>query len=189
MHADALAALLGGANGNLPDMLNLSQENDDEAMVGLAIALSLQEQGESGAGGGGGAGGQGLSLQGLSLPASSHAESLEVAQLSDTTASAAGSDDDMGSTAATEGSTLRTSPAEHAGSAAGSESGGSNVDSVSGRKRQHVVDCVKVMQPKVRIAWPLSGSHTVKGPSCNSVVWQSHSQESVLHYRCVAVTQ
>ena len=51
--------------------------------------------------------------------------------LSDTTASAPGSDDEIGSTAATDGSTLRTSPAEHAGSA-GSESGGSNVDSVSG---------------------------------------------------------
>lgn len=48
---------------------------------------------------------------------------------SDTTASAAGSDDE-GSTAATDGSTLRTSPAEQAGSAAGSESGGS--ESITG---------------------------------------------------------
>ena len=56
---------------------------------------------------------------------------METGHLSDTTASAPGSDDEVGSTAATDGSTLRTSPAEHAGSA-GSESGGSNVDSVSG---------------------------------------------------------
>lgn len=58
--------------------------------------------------------------------------SLDAGQLSDTTASAPGSDDEVGSTAATDGSTLRTSPAEHGGSA-GSESGGSNVESVSGR--------------------------------------------------------
>lgn len=44
--------------------------------------------------------------------------------------STAGSDDE-GSNAATEGSTLRTSPAEHAGSV-GSESGGSGVDSIGG---------------------------------------------------------
>lgn len=52
---------------------------------------------------------------------------------SDTTASAAGSDDE-GSNAATDGSTLRTSPAEQGGSAgsAGSESGGSGVDSITG---------------------------------------------------------
>lgn len=55
---------------------------------------------------------------------------LEEGPLSDTTASAPGSDDEVGSNAATDGSTLRTSPAEHAGSA-GSESGGSAVDSVS----------------------------------------------------------
>lgn len=39
--------------------------------------------------------------------------------------------DDEGSTAATDGSTLRTSPADHGGSV-GSESGGSAVDSVAG---------------------------------------------------------
>ena len=58
--------------------------------------------------------------------------SLEVGHLSDTTASAPGSDDEVGSTAATDGSTLRTSPAEHGGSA-GSESGGSAVDSISSK--------------------------------------------------------
>lgn len=41
------------------------------------------------------------------------------------------SSDDEGSTAATDGSTLRTSPAEAAGSA-GSESGGSGADSIGG---------------------------------------------------------
>ena len=70
--------------------------------------------------------------------------SLEVGHLSDTTASAPGSDDEAGSTAATVGSNLRTSPAEHAGSA-GSESGGSNVDSVSGKLNgkactKHIID-------------------------------------------------
>lgn len=54
----------------------------------------------------------------------------EGANFSDTTASAAGSDDE-GSTAATDGSTLRTSPAEQGGSA-GSESGGSGVESITG---------------------------------------------------------
>ncbi|XP_037079448.1 E3 ubiquitin-protein ligase UBR4-like [Pollicipes pollicipes] len=49
---------------------------------------------------------------------------------SDTTASAPASDDE-GSTAATDGSTLRTSPAEQAGSG-GSESGASVVDSIAG---------------------------------------------------------
>lgn len=39
--------------------------------------------------------------------------------------------DDEGSTAATDGSTLRTSPAEHGGSV-GSESGGSAIESVAG---------------------------------------------------------
>lgn len=53
--------------------------------------------------------------------------------MSDTTASAPGSDDEVGSNAATDGSTLRTSPAEQAGSA-GSESGGSVVDSVSSKQ-------------------------------------------------------
>jgi E3 ubiquitin-protein ligase UBR4 len=51
--------------------------------------------------------------------------------MSDTTASAPGSDDEIGSNAATDGSTLRTSPADHAGSG-GSESGGSAEESISG---------------------------------------------------------
>lgn len=58
------------------------------------------------------------------------AQAQEAANFSDTTASAAGSDDE-GSTAATDGSTLRTSPADQGGSA-GSESGGSGVESITG---------------------------------------------------------
>ena len=73
-----------------------------------------------------------MNLQSLNLAGMGPGEaSLEEGHLSDTTASAPGSDDEVGSTAATDGSTLRTSPAEHGGSA-GSESGGSAVDSVSG---------------------------------------------------------
>ena len=56
---------------------------------------------------------------------------MEQGPLSDTTASAPGSDDENGSNAATDGSTLRTSPAEQAGSG-GSESGGSAPESISG---------------------------------------------------------
>ena len=88
----------------------------------MTTNLSFQDQS-------GGVGG--LSLQGLGLGGGQQA-SLAEGHLSDTTASAPGSDDEVGSTAATDGSTLRTSPAEHAGSA-GSESGGSNVDSVSSK--------------------------------------------------------
>ena len=48
--------------------------------------------------------------------------------------------DDEGSTAATDGSTLRTSPAEHAGSG-GSESGGSAVDSITGEHSGKKTNC------------------------------------------------
>ncbi|XP_067662559.1 E3 ubiquitin-protein ligase UBR4-like [Haliotis asinina] len=116
-HLAGLEALYGfDRNFELP------ADADDEAMVELAIALSLQEQ-EGGAGG--------LSLQSLGLARQGQsASSIEEGPLSDTTASAPGSDDEVGSNAATEGSTLRTSPAEQPGSA-GSESGGSAVDSIS----------------------------------------------------------
>ncbi|XP_027698526.1 E3 ubiquitin-protein ligase UBR4 isoform X3 [Vombatus ursinus] len=83
-----LEALLAGAEG-FPPMLDIPPDADDETMVELAIALSLQQDQQA--------------------PAS----------------------DDEGSTAATDGSTLRTSPADHGGSV-GSESGGSAVDSVAG---------------------------------------------------------
>ncbi|XP_077863344.1 E3 ubiquitin-protein ligase UBR4-like, partial [Saccoglossus kowalevskii] len=124
----SLEALLG-SGGGFPPMLDIPPDADDETMVELAIALSLQEQP--------GRGGSGLGLQGLSLDGQGRSSSsLEAGTFSDTTASAAASDDE-GSTAATDGSTLRTSPAEQGGSA-GSESGGSVVDSgehesVSGR--------------------------------------------------------
>ncbi|XP_064650064.1 E3 ubiquitin-protein ligase UBR4-like isoform X3 [Lineus longissimus] len=114
-----LEALLGG--GNFPPMLDIPPDADDETMVELAIALSLQDQ----PGHGGGINFQGLNLGGQGQNEGSH--------YSDTTASAPGSDDEVGSTAATDGSTLRTSPAEHGGSA-GSESGGSAIDSISGEQ-------------------------------------------------------
>ncbi|KAK2587955.1 hypothetical protein KPH14_004040 [Odynerus spinipes] len=80
---------------------------------------------------------QALAAQGM-VQAQSTAQSHEAGHYSDTTASAGGSDDE-GSTAATDGSTLRTSPAEQGGSrgskgseSSGSESGGSAVDSMAG---------------------------------------------------------
>lgn len=56
---------------------------------------------------------------------------LSFYDFSDTSAGSGGGSDDEGSNAATEGSTLRTSPAEPVGSG-GSESGGSGVDSIGG---------------------------------------------------------
>ncbi|CAH1787172.1 unnamed protein product, partial [Owenia fusiformis] len=118
---NSLEALMN-AVGGLPPMLDIPPDADDEAMVELAIALSLQEQPGSQA--------SRLSgLQGFSLGGQSNA-GPDGGQYSDTTASAPGSDDEVGSTAATDGSTLRTSPAEHGGSA-GSESGASAVDSLA----------------------------------------------------------
>ncbi|XP_068018818.1 LOW QUALITY PROTEIN: E3 ubiquitin-protein ligase UBR4 [Melanerpes formicivorus] len=118
-----LEALLAGAEG-FPPILDIPPDADDETMVELAIALSLQQDQQ-------GSSSSALGLQSLGLsgqaPSSS---SLDAGTLSDTTASAPASDDE-GSTAATDGSTLRTSPAEHGGSV-GSESGGSAVDSVAG---------------------------------------------------------
>ncbi|XP_052093919.1 E3 ubiquitin-protein ligase UBR4-like [Mytilus californianus] len=113
--------LSGGVN--FPPMVDIPPDADDETMVELAIALSLQEQPGSGS----------LGLQGLRLAAAQQIDDDELEQgpLSDTTASAPGSDDENGSNAATDGSTLRTSPAEQAGSG-GSESGGSAPESISG---------------------------------------------------------
>ncbi|CAM9222320.1 unnamed protein product, partial [Lampetra planeri] len=123
-----LEALLAGAEG-FPPTLDIPPDADDETMVELAIALSLQQDQQAGGGGA-------MRLQSLVLPAQTQSSSsLDAGTLSDTTASAPASDDE-GSTMATDGSTLRTSPAEpHAGSAAGSsssESGGSAVGSVAG---------------------------------------------------------
>ncbi|XP_075046927.1 E3 ubiquitin-protein ligase UBR4 isoform X4 [Mixophyes fleayi] len=118
-----LEALLAGSEG-FPPMLDIPPDADDETMVELAIALSLQQDQQ-------GSSSSALGLQSLGLsgqaPSSS---SLDAGTLSDTTASAPASDDE-GSTAATDGSTLRTSPADHGGSV-GSESGASAVDSVAG---------------------------------------------------------
>ncbi|XP_066587252.1 E3 ubiquitin-protein ligase UBR4 [Prorops nasuta] len=168
--ANPLEALLGP--GGFPGLLDIPPDADDEAMMELAIALSLQDHEGGGGGGGSGSGGngggsgssgmralrQGLpnlqGLQNLGGPALQNLQSLasqgglnqvqgssqiqEAGHLSDTTASAGGSDDE-GSTAATEGSTLRTSPAEQGGSggskgseSGGSESGGSAIDSITG---------------------------------------------------------
>lgn len=118
-----LEALLGGAAGLSP-IINLPRDADDEAMVELAIALSLQDHemvGEQVL--------QVLEVDQL-VQAAHNVQNQEAGHFSDTTASAAGSDDE-GSTAATDGSTLRTSPAEQGGSA-GSESGGSGVESITG---------------------------------------------------------
>ncbi|WAR30664.1 UBR4-like protein [Mya arenaria] len=113
------ALLQRGANFN--PVVDIPPDADDETMVELAIALSLQEQN-----------GGGIGLQGLRLASQQqNVVSYEDSQMSDTTASAPGSDDEIGSNAATDGSTLRTSPADHGGSA-GSESGGSAEESISG---------------------------------------------------------
>jgi E3 ubiquitin-protein ligase UBR4 len=58
---------------------------------------------------------------------------MEAGQMSDATASGPASDDEAGSMAAADGSMLQTSPVERGGSGAGSDSGGSQVESVSGK--------------------------------------------------------
>ncbi|BES93671.1 calmodulin Hypothetical protein [Nesidiocoris tenuis] len=143
-------ALLGSINGGggFPPMLDIPPDADDETMVELAIALSLQDEGAPGNMGlmtlDGSAANMGLvnlqafqNLSGSTLQALGggrvsvrQGASQEGGHYSDTTASAGGSDDE-GSTAATDGSTLRTSPADQGGSG-GSESGGSGVDSITG---------------------------------------------------------
>ena len=104
-----------GESGNIQAYLDA----DDETMVQLAIALSLQDQPGSSADVAGDIQALGAQLQ----AAASH--------LSDVTASNQASDDEVGSTAATEGSALQISPAEPRVSAAASESSGSNAGSVS----------------------------------------------------------
>lgn len=69
------------------------------------------------------------------------AGSLEAGHLQDTSAPV--SDDEVASTAATEGSAMFPLPADQrTGSGAGSESGGSNVDSVSGQQQQQPTNCL-----------------------------------------------
>ncbi|XP_014258727.1 E3 ubiquitin-protein ligase UBR4 isoform X2 [Cimex lectularius] len=133
-----MEALLGGVNtGGFPPMLDIPPDADDETMVQIAIALSLQQEHE-------GSPNLGLNLQAFHNLAGPALQALagsrvnvrgthnagEAGHYSDTTASPGGSDDE-GSTAATDGSTLRTSPADQGGSG-GSESGGSGVDSITG---------------------------------------------------------
>ncbi|CAH0393187.1 unnamed protein product [Bemisia tabaci] len=149
--ADNVEALLRGA-GYSPYMM--PPDSDDETMVELAIALSLHDhenggdlqniqqnlqglqglqglanfQGLQNIGGPTLQSLQVLASQGLvQVPVVNQPQNQEVGHYSDTTASGAGSDDE-GSTAATDGSTLRTSPAEQGGS----ESGGSGADSITG---------------------------------------------------------
>jgi E3 ubiquitin-protein ligase UBR4 len=118
------ALMVGPAAGFAP-LFHPDVDPDDEAMVELAIALSLQDQHQevmppvvpnvSGQRGG--------PQRSVSLEDRGH--------YSDTTASPAASDDE-GSTAATDGSTLRTSPANEILHENGSESGGSVVESIIG---------------------------------------------------------
>ncbi|XP_025161061.1 protein purity of essence isoform X3 [Harpegnathos saltator] len=127
-----LEALLGA--GNFPQLLDVPPDADDEAMVELAIALSLQDhegsadlqalrqgfqqgfpnlqgiQSLQNLSGSALQSLQNLATQGL-VQVPSATQGQEAGHYSDTTASAGGSDDE-GSTAATDGSTLRTSPAE-----------------------------------------------------------------------------
>ncbi|CAD5111184.1 DgyrCDS518 [Dimorphilus gyrociliatus] len=70
--------------------------------------------------------------------------SLQSEQYSDN--STPNSDDEVGSNAATDGSTLRTSPVEVA-SVAGSESGGSIIDSISGGARSETSSIVSAVPP------------------------------------------
>ncbi|XP_065346150.1 E3 ubiquitin-protein ligase UBR4 [Cloeon dipterum] len=136
--ANPIAALLN-AGGGYPPLLGIPPEAMDETMMELAIALSLEEDGDPMA--------NLLSVQQNLQQGMQNLEAQQAAQqalqnlqvlagqagpsqapeaghLSDTTASAPCSDDE-GSNAATDGSTLRTSPAEQGGS----ESGGSGAES------------------------------------------------------------
>ncbi|XP_054271979.1 E3 ubiquitin-protein ligase UBR4-like isoform X4 [Macrosteles quadrilineatus] len=129
--------VLLGAAGFAP-LLDIPPDADDETMVELAIALSLQDHegaanlqsithGLANLHNLAGPALEVLATQGLAQVPNPAGTSQEAGHYSDTTASA-GASDDEGSTAATDGSTLRTSPAEQGGS----ESGGSGVDSITG---------------------------------------------------------
>ncbi|XP_013166692.1 PREDICTED: E3 ubiquitin-protein ligase UBR4 isoform X4 [Papilio xuthus] len=117
---DALEPMvLLAPDGGLEALLDIPADADDETMVQLAIALSLQEQPRR-------------------APPAPSAPPPPAPGFSDVAASPTGSDDE-GSTAATDGSTLRTSPAEPPGSAgsaasaaSASDSGGSGADSIGG---------------------------------------------------------
>ncbi|KAJ6631770.1 Protein purity of essence [Pseudolycoriella hygida] len=120
-----------GAVGGFPQLMDLQQDADEEAIMEIAIALSLQEheipvlQ-------------QGLAdlQRGIMFPSLNDIEAPP--EFFNTSMMSTGGSDDEGSNAATEGSTLRTSPAEHAGSV-GSESGGSgeSIGGASGRSSNY----------------------------------------------------
>ncbi|XP_069365949.1 E3 ubiquitin-protein ligase UBR4 isoform X13 [Maniola hyperantus] len=117
-------------DGGFDALLDIPADADDETMVELAIALSLQEQGRRAPHAPAPAP-PAQAAQPAQAPAQAPAHSSHSAPAySDATASPNGSDDE-GSTAATDGSTLRTSPAEAGGSAA-SDSGGSAAESIGG---------------------------------------------------------
>ena len=77
-HASALEALLSGAS-NFPGMLDLPPDADDETMVELAIALSLQEEASGRAGGAGAH--AGLGLQGLRIPSVAQVREVILSEL------------------------------------------------------------------------------------------------------------
>ncbi|XP_030384737.1 protein purity of essence [Scaptodrosophila lebanonensis] len=120
-----LEAFMGGS---FPRLLGLPEDADDEAIMDIAIALSLQQhEGDANALH---SLQQGLAnLQGI-RNAAANAQNADAMGGLAVSVSAGGSDDE-GSNVATDGSTLRTSPAEPAGSG-GSESGGSGVESIGG---------------------------------------------------------
>lgn len=115
--------------GRFPQLLNL-QQDDDEAIMDIAIALSLQRHD---------ADPQALqhglaslaNLQGIRNAAGGSGNSNAPGSTGSGADAQGGGSDDEASNAATDGSTLRTSPAEPAGSG-GSESGGSGVESIGG---------------------------------------------------------
>lgn len=124
-----IEAIMGGG---FPQLLGLPQDADDEAIMDIAIALSLQQHGDDGLH----SLQQGLAnLQGIRNASNlQNLQALEGNNLglaANAASVSAGGSDDEGSNAATDGSTLRTSPAEPVGSG-GSESGGSGVESIGG---------------------------------------------------------
>lgn len=114
--------------GGFQQLLGMQQDTDDEAIMDIAIALSLQQHGEGAA--------EDLQTlqQGLANLQGIRAADLDANVLAaavNAPASVSAGSDDEGSNVATDGSNLRTSPAEPAGSN-GSESGGSGVESIGG---------------------------------------------------------
>lgn len=183
---DPLEAFMGSG---FPQLLGLQQDADDEAIMDIAIALSLQQHDGSGEEPGLQHLQQGLSnLQGMRNAAAQlqHAQqqlhAVAVGGASSgggggggaAASSAAGSDDE-GSNVATDGSTLRTSPAEPVGSG-GSESGGSGVESfggTSGRSSTYGDGGATASPPRAiggSLASGSSGSKGAAGGSLSSAV-------------------